>query len=359
MNLSILTSITNIWSKAWPILFALVFFGIIIGVHEFGHFIFAKLFKVRVNRFALGMGPPLLKFKKAETEYSLRLFPIGGYCAMEGEDEDSDSEGSFNLKPVWQRFIIVAAGAAFNLVLGLMIIGLMLSTADLIGTNTVKAFTEVSVTRDVGFQEGDKIVKINGRRVFSDFDISFLIARSKDSQIDFSLKREGKTFEFKNVQLQTKEIEGQEYVVYDFIIKGLKPSVLAVPKHALLQTISISRVVWVSLLDLVTGQFGFKDISGPIGVVEVVAQAAGASKGVDLGPILNLLALISINIGLFNLLPLPALDGGRLFFMFIEIIRRKPIPQKYERWVHATGLMVLLAFMAVVSAADVIKLIRR
>ncbi|HOO25077.1 MAG TPA: M50 family metallopeptidase [Clostridiales bacterium] len=353
-------SLASVWTKVWPILFAVVFFGLIIAVHELGHFLFAKLFKVRVNKFALGMGPAFLKFGKGETEYSLRILPIGGYCAMEGEDEESEDERSFSKKPVWQRFIIVAAGAIFNLILGLIIISVMLSQVELIGTNTVKTFTEDSVTQAAGFQEGDKIVKINGRRVFSDFDISFLIARSKGNKFDFTMKRQGKFVELNGVEMKTKEVNGHEFVVYDFIIKGLKPSVLNVPKYAFLQTVSVARVVWVSLLDLVTGRFGFKDISGPIGVVGVVAQVAGESSegGVDLMPVLNLLSLISINIGLFNLLPVPALDGGRLFFMLIEIIRRKPVPQKYERWVHATGLLILLAFMAVISAADIVKLIR-
>lgn len=360
MFLSFVLSLASVWSRVWPILFAVVFFGLIIAVHELGHFLFAKLFKVRVNKFALGMGPALLKFGKGETEYSLRAFPIGGYCAMEGEDEESEDERSFSQKPVWQRFIIVAAGAIFNLILGFIIISIMLSQNELIGTNTIKTFTEDSVTQAAGFQEGDKLVKINGRRVFSDFDISFLIARNKDNKFDFTMKRQGKLVNYNGVEMQTKESDGQEYVVYDFIIKGYKPSFLNVHKFAFLQTVSVARVVWVSLLDLVTGQFGFKDISGPIGVVGVVAQVAGESAegGVDLMPVLNLLSLISINIGLFNLLPVPALDGGRLFFMLIEIIRRKPIPQKYERWVHATGLLVLLAFMVVISAADIVKLIR-
>jgi len=358
MYLSFLSTAGAIWGKAWPILFAIVFFGIIIMVHELGHFSFAKLFKVRVNNFALGMGPALLKKTKGETTYSLRLFPIGGYCAMEGEDEDSDDDRSFSGKPVWQRFIIVAAGAVINLLLGMVIIAVMLGQESLIGTNTIKSFTENSATAQAGLMEGDKIISINGKRVYSDFDISFLMMRDKDGVMDFGLKRNGEKITISNAALQTVEDDGKIRIIYDFVIKGVKPSPLPVIKYSFLQTVSMVRMVWVSLFDLVTGQFGFADISGPIGVVGFIAQAAEQTKRTDLTPILSLMALISINIGIFNLLPIPALDGGRLFFMLIEMVRRKPIPKKYESWIHAAGLILLLGFMAAISLKDILFMFR-
>lgn len=358
MVLSFISVASNFWGKAWPIMFAVFFFGIIIMVHELGHFVFAKLFKVRVNKFALGMGPAFLKKTKGETTYSLRIFPIGGYCAMEGEDEDSDDERAFGSKPVWQRFIIVAAGAIINLILGFTIVMVMLSQEELIGTPYLKSFHENSVTQAAGFTQGDKIVSVNGKRVYSQFDIGFLMTRDKDGVMDFGLKRDGKKIELNNVALETVEKDGKSFIIYDFIIKGVKPSVGSVLKYSFLETVSMGRMVWVSLFDLVTGQFGFTDISGPIGVVGFIAQAAEQTKKTDLTPILSLMALISINIGVFNLLPVPALDGGRLFFMLIEMVFRKPVPRKYEGWIHATGLVLLLGFMAVISLKDILFMFR-
>jgi len=358
MYLSFLTTASAVWGKAWPILIAILFFGLIIMVHELGHFTFAKLFKVRVNKFAMGMGPVLFKFGKHETSYSLRLFPIGGYCLMEGEDEESDDERSFSRKPVWKRFIIVAAGATVNIILGWLIVAIMLGQANLIGTTQIKSFYKDSVTSAAGIKAGDKIISINGKRVYSSFDISFLMMRSKDGVMDFGLKRGNEKINLNNVALKTETVDGKMQIIYDFVIKGVKPSVLSVAKYSALETVSMGRMVWISLFDLVTGKFGFKDISGPIGVVGYIAQAAGQTHKANLTPILSLMALISINIGIFNLLPVPALDGGRLFFMLIEIVRRKPVPQKYESWVHAAGLILLLTFMAVISLKDIIFMFR-
>ncbi len=358
MYLSILTVVSTVWGKAWPFLIAILFFGVIIMVHELGHFIFAKLFKVKVNKFAIGMGPPIFKFGKGETSYSLRLFPIGGFCAMEGEDEDSEDERSFTHKPVWQRFIIVAAGAVINLILGLIIVAVMLGQDNIIGTTQIKEFYENSATSAGGLMEGDKIISIGGRRVFSQFDISYLMIREKDGVMDFGVKRGGERLEIKDIALNTQEVDGKQAIIFDFVIKGVKPSFGSVIKYSAMETVSMGRMVWISLFDMVTGQFTFNDISGPIGVVGYIAQAAEQTKKTDLTPILSLMALISVNIGIFNLLPIPALDGGRLFFMLIEMVRRKPVPHKYESWIHAAGLIILLGFMAVVSLKDIIVMIR-
>jgi regulator of sigma E protease len=358
MYLSFISTVSTVWGKAWPILVAVFFFGIVIMVHEAGHFGFAKLFKVRVNKFAIGMGPRLFRFGKKETEYSLRLFPVGGYCQMEGEDDVSTDEHSFSEKPVWQRFIIVSAGAFVNILLGLVIVAVMLGQEDLIGTREIRGFHENSVVAAAGMEEGDTLTAINGKRVFSSFDISFLMMRDKDGVLDFTVKRDGTTLELRNVELARTDEDGTTRIVYDFIIRGLEPSVLSVVKYSVLHTVSIARMVWISLFDLVTGQFGFRDISGLIGVVGYIAQAAEQSRTSSVIPLLNLMAIISVNIGIFNLLPIPALDGGRLFFMFIEMIRRKPIPKKYESWIHATGLILLLTFMAAISFKDILYMFR-
>lgn len=347
------------WSKVWPYLFAVVFFGVIIASHEFGHFITAKLFGVRVNQFAIGMGPCIWKKQKGETQYSLRLFPIGGFCAMEGEDGESDDERAFFRKKVWKRFIIVAAGAIVNLIMGFLIVLLMLSQEDLIGTPQINQFYENAATQQCGLQEKDVIMKINGRRVYSQYDLGFLLSRDKDSTVDFTVKRDGETVQVPDVQFDTRTDEdGNETMVYDFIIVGVKPGFVSVMKYGFMETISIGRIVWISLFDLITGTYGFKDLSGPIGTVSMIAQVTETATRTDLTPILMILALISINIGIFNLLPIPALDGGRLFFLLIEAIFRKPVNRKYEGWIHAVGLVLLIGLMIAISFSDILKLAR-
>lgn len=359
MNFISLVSAGAVWGKVWPILLAILFFGLIVFFHELGHFTFAKLFKVKVNEFAMGMGPTLFKFKKGETKYALRLLPIGGFVSMEGEDEESENENAFCNKPAWQRFIIVAAGGTINLIMGVIIVAIMLSQTDLIGLPEIHSFHENSVSSQYGLQVGDEIKKINGKNVYSEYDLSFLMQRDKDGVFDFVVERNGEKVELNGVKFETYDNNGTLTIIYDFIIKGVEPSFSSVAKNAVSESVSIGRIVWISLLDLVTGQYGLSDLSGPIGTVTYIADAAEiAQQETDYSYLLNMLAMITINIGLFNLLPLPALDGGRLFFILIEMIFRKPVPRKYEGWVHATGLVLLLILMAVISFSDIWRLIK-
>lgn len=359
MNAIPLFSASAVWGKVWPILIAILFFGLIIMFHELGHFIFAKLFGVQVNEFSMGMGPTLFKRKKGETKYALRLFPIGGFVSMEGEDEDSENERAFCNKPVWQRFIIVAAGGTVNLIMGVIIVAVMLCMTDLIGTPEIHSFRETAVS-NTQLQVDDKIKEINGRKVFSEYDIGFLMSRDDDGVIDFVVEREGEKVNLNAVKFNTEDRNGQFTIIYDFIIKGVEPGFVSVAKNAVLESVSIARVVWVSLLDLVTGQYGLSDLSGPIGTVSIIADVAqnAATQQIDWTNLLMIMALIAINIGLFNLLPLPALDGGRLFFMAIEFVFRKPVPRKYEGWVHAIGLVLLMLLMVVISFSDIMRLIK-
>ena len=359
MKIITLMSAAAVWGKVWPVLVAILFFGLLIFFHELGHFTFAKLFKVQVNEFAMGMGPTLFKFKNGETKYALRLFPIGGFVSMEGEDEESENERAFCNKPAWQRFIIVAAGGVVNLIMGAIIVAVMLSQTNLIGLPQIHSFEENSVSSQY-LQAGDEIKKINGKKVYSEYDLSFLMARDKDGIIDFTVEREGEKVELDGVPFQTiKNQDGTITIIYDFIIRGVEPGFLSVTKNAVLESVSIGRIVWISLLDLVTGQYGLSDLSGPIGTVSYIADAAQiATQQTDYTYLFTLMAMIAINIGLFNLLPLPALDGGRLFFLAVEFVFRKPVPAKYEGWVHAVGMVLLLLLMAVISLSDILRLIR-
>lgn len=348
------------WGKVWPILFAILFFGLIIISHELGHFTFAKLFKVKVNQFAIGMGPKLLKKKKGDTEYSLRLLPIGGFVAMEGEDDESEDEGAFCKKKTWKRMIIVAAGATVNLILGFLIVVFMLTQQELIGTPQINSFYEEATTVNYGLKEGDIVKQINGRRVFSQYDLNFLLSRDEDAVVDFVVERNKTEHTVNGVKFLTQEKDGMEIMIYDFSVVGVEPSFLSVMKYGLCETVSIGRIVWISFFDLITGRYGFKDLSGPIGTVGYIAEVTqeAVQTKTDLSPVLMIMALISINIGIFNLLPIPALDGGRLFFLLIELIFRKPINRKYEGWIHAVGLVLLMLLMVAISFSDITKLVR-
>lgn len=350
----------EIWTKVWPFLVAILFFGLMISIHEIGHFSFAKLFKVKVNEFALGMGPAIFKRKKGDTTYALRLLPIGGYVNMEGEDEESPDENAFNRKKIWQRFIVIAAGAIMNLILGIIIIAVVLSMEDLVGTNKVLRFQENALSQQTGLMAGDEIVKIDGHRVFSDMDITFLMGRSDDGVFDMTVRRNGEKVDLSGVTFQTEKDGKYTFITYDFIMLGEETNFLNVFTNSFKRAASVTRLVWLSLFDLVTGRYGLTDLSGPVGTVNVIADAAaGAAKSREgLMTALTMMSFISVNIGIFNLLPLPALDGGRLFFLVIEGIRRKPIKPKYEGFVHAAGLALLLLLMLVVTFNDIMTIIR-
>jgi len=362
----ILAAITfaAVWGKAWKILLAILFFGFIVMIHEFGHFATAKLFKVKVNEFAIGMGPAIFKKKKGETTYALRAFPIGGYVSMEGEDEESSDERAFNNKKAWQRFIIISAGAIMNIILGLVIVAIMLSTSgELIGTNTIHSFSPNAVSEKNGLRVGDKITKIDNHVLYSDMDLSFLLSRSDDGIYDIEVIRDGKKVKLDNLQFETRKenVKGREItlITYDFSIVGEEPGFLNVFTNTFKQSASIVRLVRLSLFDLVTGRYGLSDLSGPVGTVDVIVDATeDAANNGNAEQLLMIMALITINIGVFNLLPLPALDGGRLFFILIEIIRRKPVKPKYEGIVHGVGLALLLILMLVVTFSDIMKLVK-
>lgn len=346
-------TILNILNNIWPYAVAILLFLILIIIHEFGHFIAAKLLGVRVNEFAVGFGPKLIKWGKGETKYAINLIPFGGYCAMEGEEEASGDERAFCNKKPWRRFLIVAMGATFNIILGLVLIAITLIPAKRFTTTTIDVFHENAVSVEYGLQEGDQIIKVDGRRIFTTYDLSYAFSNIDDGAIDITVKRDGKKVELENVKFATEEIDGINYLTVDFYVKGKDKTFTSFIGHTFDTAVSNCAVIYRSLIDLVTGRYGISAVSGPVGVTVAIGDIAKQ----NFNALIQIMALITINLGLFNLLPIPALDGGRLVFILFEMIFRKPVPQKYESIVHAVGMVILLGFMAIVTLKDIWTLI--
>ena len=306
-----------------------------------------------MNEFALGMGPQILSHQKGETTYSLRLFPIGGFVAMEGEDDDSDDERSFMSRPVWKRMIITAAGAFMNILLGFIVVIILTSGQDLLGTPVISNFSD-NAASSAYLKVGDEITAINGQHISIDNDIIYKLILDKDGVVDMDIVRDGEAMHISGVKFDMRETDGgTSSIVLDFSVYGVQPTFFGVIKYAWLWTGALIKLVWNSLLSILSGNFAFNQLSGPIGVTTVISEAS--SQGIQ--SFLFVLALITVNLGVFNLLPLPALDGGRLFFMFIELIRGKPISQKVEGTIHTVGLVLLIILMIAVSYNDIIRLV--
>lgn len=327
-------------------------FSVII-IHEFGHFLLAKVNGIRVNEFAVGFGPRLLHKKIGETEYAWRLIPFGGFCAMEGEDEESDDPRAFGNQAAWRRLLVVLAGAAFNLLLGFLLAVCIVLPQERFATTQVAQFEENAATAASGLRVGDTILSANGRRVFTVYDLSYLLSTDEDGSMDFVVDRGGEEVTLDGVQFDLTEEEGKRTIVLDFRVFGEDRSFGSVIKNSFLTTLSYGRVVYMSFFDLIKGRFGLNDMSGPVGITAAIGDAARES----LRSVLSIACLITVNLGIFNLFPLPALDGGRAVFLLLEIIRRKPVPAKFEGWVHAAGFVVLLGFLVLVSFQDIVRLV--
>lgn len=345
------------------IIVAILVFGVIIVIHEAGHFAAAKACGVRVNEFSLGMGPKLFSWGKGETTYSIRAFPIGGFVSMEGDDATSADPRAFCKKPVWQRLIIICAGAVMNLLLGFVILVIVTSFSDGITTTKVAGFYDEGASSHVtGLEAGDRIVKVNGLRVFSDTDIAYQFQMDADGVFEFEVIRDGQRVTLPAVTFESAALEdGSSTLVIDFYVVGDKVNPLTVIEYSSRKFASITRMIWLYLIDLLSGHFSINDLSGPVGIVGEIGEVVGSTAhGVAFGEmLLNLMSFmvfITINVGVFNLLPIPALDGARAFFLIIELIRRKPIKPEHEGMIHFVGLMLLFGLMVVVTIFDIKKL---
>lgn len=337
------------------VLLAIFIFGVLILIHEAGHFLFARLFRVTVHEFAIGMGPKVISHtsKKSGIAYSLRLLPFGGFVSMAGEDEESDDPNAFNKKPVWQRFIITAAGAAVNLLAGILVMGILVATSKALPSTTIHHFDEKSTSVQY-LQEKDQITAVDGTRVYTFNDLLYEIMRKGVDPIDITVKRNGTEITVADVVFPTITDSGVVFGNVDFIPYAEAKTPLNILKHACVRSASTIKMIWESLYDLVSGRYGMEAVSGPVGVTQAMSEAA--STGI--ANLVYLAVVISMNLGIMNLLPLPALDGGRLVFLLVEGIRRKPVSPRIEGYIHFAGLAVLMLLMVLVTFKDIIGLIR-
>lgn len=348
------------------ILLAILIFGVLILTHELGHFLTAKLFGVRVNEFAVCMGPALFRKTVGETTYSLRCIPIGGYCAMEGEDEDSDDPRAFSNAKVWQKAIILVAGSAMNFLTGLLVLVILYSTVAGFSTTEIQEFYPGSaIAEQTGLMPGDTLHEIDGRRVYLYSDISLLLSRNNTGVYDLTVLRDGQTVELEDTPLvkQAFTENGKTVYRYGLVFKSAVSTPGLVLKQTWYTALDFVRMIWMSLSDLVRGLVSVNDMSGPVGIVSVIAEtgASSATAQMAFSRIAYLAAFIAINLAVMNMLPIPALDGGRVFFLavtaVVEKLLRRKIDPKYEGYIHGAGMILLLGFIGYVSLRDIWKLI--
>lgn len=450
--------ITSVLTTIALILIGVLLFELIIFIHEFGHFITAKKSGIKVNEFSLGMGPKIFSFGKGETKYSLRIFPIGGFCAMEGEDEESPEPRAFNNAKVWKRMIVVIAGAVMNIILGFVLMFVVVVQQDAYSSTEVQSFPATSFSSCTGLQSGDVIKEINGYGISTSMDFNYPIstaelktvdgstleiykedcgnnlynmavslvqdknnklsdeqvskvnellskstneivkAKSKEDAFsvyenyykkindacgikdykvekiveketrkrytaDILVERNGEEKLLKNVQFftYTTKDNSDPQVSIDFYVKPIEKTFGSVISQTFKQTISTCKMIYASLGGLLTGKFGLKDMSGPIGIASAVTTVASESLSSGfmsaVNSIIYVMIIITVNLGLFNMLPFPALDGGRFVFLIIEAIRGKSVPRKVEAIVNGIGMGLLILLMILITANDIFKLI--
>lgn len=348
------------------ILICILLFGFLIAIHEFGHFIVAKACGVKVNEFSIGMGPLLLRKQGKETQYSLRLLPVGGFCAMEGEDEESDDARAFGRAPGWKRFLILVAGAGFNFLTGLVIVLCLYASMRTYSQPVLSGFMDgFPLEGEAYLMTGDEIVAINGRRVLLTSDISTILALEDSETVDVTIRRNGETRVLEDLPLVPRDyvVDGQTVTRYGLLFTAKEATGWDRLKVSCYTTVNFVRNVFWSFEMLFDGRAGFQDLSGPVGIVQTMSEVGEASPNAlaALENILYLSAFIAVNLAVMNLLPLPALDGGRIFFLVLSgisyLLCRKRIPERFEGAVHFAGLILLLALMVLVAVNDVYKIV--
>ena len=345
------------------IVFAILIFSFLIFVHELGHFMAAKASGVQVNEFAIFMGPPLIKWTRGETLYTIRCIPLGGYCAMEGENAETDNPRSFQKADWWKRLCILLAGAAMNFVTGFLIFALVLSTGKGFAQPVIAGADEGNtIVHEEGLHIGDRIVKVDGKRVFISSDVSMLLDLNAGDIHDLELQRNGQIVVLNDFPMEKRAFDngnGTSSMRYGIRFGYVEKTFGTLMSYTWNNCLSVVQNVWLSLEMLISGQAGLNDVAGPVGIVSMMNETAQESKTTQ-AAILNLLyigAFIAVNLAVMNLLPIPALDGGRvvslLLTVAIEKIVGRKIDPKYEGFIHAAGMILLLGLMAVIMFKDI------
>lgn len=375
------------------LLLTLVLLSIMVVIHELGHFLFAKLFKVTILEFSVGMGPAIFTTKRKKqkktasedgeleiagsfreedeklntevleddiqgTVFSVRALPIGGYVSMAGEDDDSDDPNAFHKKPVWQRFVITVAGAVMNILLGVIcmfaLVGIESAQDGYLASNTIHSFQENSVSDkgESALMAGDTVIKVDGVRVHTGNELVYEIMNSGFEPIDLVVIRDGQEITLNGVTFPTETQSGATFGNYDFVMQAEKADFGTIMKHSFFRSFSTVKVIIDSIADLIGGRYGAEAVSGPVGMAGAVGEAT--KSGIN--SILYLFTLITMNLGVFNLLPIPALDGGRLIFLIIEGIRGKRVKKEIEQGVNTVGIMILMALMLLITVKDIFNL---
>ena len=350
------------------ILFAILLFSFLIFIHELGHFVAAKLSGVQVNEFSMFMGPAIWKKQKGETLYAIRTIPIGGYCAMEGEDTDTDNPRSFQKAAWWKRLIILVAGAAMNFLVGVLIFAALYLPAEQMAVPVIAEFADCcTFNHEEGLQVGDEILEIDGEKIHLNTDISLILTLNQTVSHDLVVLRDGEKLEFNDFPMAHTHLDeaGKEYLHYGFSY-GSARELDFLGKLDFVRRVTVSNVrnVRLSLQMLLTGKAGLQDMTGPVGIVQIMSETAQASPTVW-DAFLNMLyfgAFIAVNLAIMNLLPIPALDGGRIVGLLIttavESVTHKKIDPKYEGYLHAAGMILLLGLMAVILFKDIFTIFK-
>ena len=351
------------------IVFAILLFSLLIFLHELGHFLAAKASKVQVNEFAIFMGPAIWKKQKGDTLYSIRCIPIGGYCAMEGEDSDTENPNSFQKAAWWKRLIILLAGSGMNFITGLLLMSIVFMPVQQMALPVIDSFEAYStVNGENGLQVGDEIIEVDGEKIYVQSDFATILSLNPGDYHDIVVLRNGEKVTLNNFYLERHEVtydDGTTRQMLGMSFRVAEATFGMKLKYAWNQTIDTVRIVRLSLQMLITGQVGLQDLGGPVMIVDQMTQVADASATwVD--ALLNLLyygAFLAINLAVMNLLPIPALDGGRvvglLLTTIVEKITKKKIDPKYEGYLHAAGMILLFVLMGVILFKDIFTIVTR
>ena len=351
------------------IIFGILLFSLLIFVHELGHFVAAKLSGVQVNEFSMFMGPAIWKKQVGETLYALRCIPIGGYCAMEGEDTDTENPRSFQKAAWWKRLIILVAGAAMNFLVGVLIFSALFLPGDQIKIPAITEFTDCCIfNHENGLRTGDEIVELDGERIYVIGDVSMMLQLNQTTHHDIVVIRDGQRLEFTNLEMGHIHLDekGQRYIHYGISFGEVRTvGFFDKVKYVGAVTVDNVRNVRLSLQMLFSGEAGVQDLAGPVGIVDMMSDVAetSASSWIAFLNMLSFGGMIAINLGVMNLLPFPALDGGRVVGLLlttaVEAITKKKINPKYEGYLHGAGMILLLALMAIILFKDIFVIVQR